>query len=128
MLKKCKVLRITRKPQKTEYPYKLHDTVLKSTVYVWDFRVCTSFNLTRSKDVENLRPINQYAQLREEIHSKHIKDHLGLLYFVFDSGMLETMLCISSLGSTIRRTDQTHGKNTKACEQVYFRSTIHLRC
>jgi hypothetical protein len=33
---KCKVLRITRKHQKIEYPYKLHDAVLENTVHERD--------------------------------------------------------------------------------------------
>jgi hypothetical protein len=49
---KCKVLRVTRKHQKIEYPYKLHDAVLESTVYERDLGVWTSSNLTWCKHVE----------------------------------------------------------------------------
>ena len=37
---KCRVLRITRKRHKIEYPYKLHDAVLESTIHelngIWE--------------------------------------------------------------------------------------------
>ena len=49
---KCKVLRITRKHQKIEYPYKLHDVVLESTAHERDLGVWTSSNLTWTKHVE----------------------------------------------------------------------------
>ena len=49
---KCKVLRITRKHQKIEYPYKLHDVVLESTAHEHDLGVWTSSNLTWTKHVE----------------------------------------------------------------------------
>ena len=49
---KCKVLRITRKHQKIEYPYKLHDVVLESTVHERDLGVWTSSNLTWTKHFE----------------------------------------------------------------------------
>ena len=39
---KCKVSRLTKKHQKTEYPYKLHDVVLESTIHEWDLGVWTS--------------------------------------------------------------------------------------
>ncbi|CAB4007093.1 Hypothetical predicted protein [Paramuricea clavata] len=45
---KCKVMRITRKHHKTEYPYKLHDAVLESAVHERDLGVWTSSNLTWS--------------------------------------------------------------------------------
>ena len=38
---KCRVLRITRKHHKIEYPYKLHDAVLKSTIHELDLGVWT---------------------------------------------------------------------------------------
>ena len=50
--KKSKVLRITRKHQKIEYPYKLHDVVLESTAHERDLGVWTSSNLTWTKHVE----------------------------------------------------------------------------
>ena len=49
---KCKVLRITRKHQKIEYPYKLHDVVLESTAHERDLGVWTSSNPTWTKHVE----------------------------------------------------------------------------
>ena len=50
---KCKVMRITRKHHKIEYPYKLHDAVLESTVHERDLGVWTSSNLTWSKHIED---------------------------------------------------------------------------
>ena len=50
---KCKVMRITRKHHKIEYPYKLHDAVLESTVDERDLGVWTSSNLTWSKHIED---------------------------------------------------------------------------
>ena len=36
--RKCKVMRITGKHHKIEYPYKLHDAVLVSTIHERDFQ------------------------------------------------------------------------------------------
>ena len=49
---KCKILRITRKQKKIEYPYKLHNNVLESTEFERDLGVWTTSNLTWSKHVE----------------------------------------------------------------------------
>ena len=49
----CKVMRITRKHHKIEYPYKLHNAVLESTVHERDLGVWTSSNLTWSKHIED---------------------------------------------------------------------------
>ena len=51
---KCKVLRITRKHHKIEYPYKLHDAVLESTIHEQDLGVWTSTNLNWLKHVQDL--------------------------------------------------------------------------
>jgi hypothetical protein len=51
-VEKCKILRITRKQKKIEYPYKLHNTVLESTDFERDLGVWATSNLTWSKHVE----------------------------------------------------------------------------
>ena len=51
---KCRVLTITRKHHKIEYPYKLRDAVLESTIHERDLGVWTSTNLTWSKHVQDL--------------------------------------------------------------------------
>ena len=51
---KCRVLRITRKHHKIEYPYKLYDAVLESTIHERDLGVWTSTNMTWSKHVQDL--------------------------------------------------------------------------
>ena len=49
---KCKILRITRKQKKIEYPYKLRNTVLESIDFERDLGVWISSNLTWSKHVD----------------------------------------------------------------------------
>ena len=58
--------------------------------------------------------IKQNARLGEEIYTRY-KYYLDSSYSVFDSSTMETMLCISSLGSSVSETNQTGGKNTEAC-------------
>ena len=53
-VEKCKVLRTTRKHHKIEYPYKLHDAVLESTIHQLDLGVWTFTNLTWSKHRQDL--------------------------------------------------------------------------
>ena len=68
-----------------------------------------------------MRSINQNARLREGFYTRY---NLGSSYFVFGPSGLKTMLCISTIHSTIRETDQMHRKNTEACEHVYFGSIV----
>ena len=85
---KCRVLRITRKHHKIEYPYTLHDAVLENTIHgERDLGLWTSTNLTWSKHVQDLLmcSINQNARLRE-------KNYIGSPYSVFDFSTLKTML------------------------------------
>ena len=49
---KCKVLRITRKLAKIDFPYKLHNSVLERTDHERDLGVWTTSNLTWSKHIE----------------------------------------------------------------------------
>ena len=49
---KCKILRITRKQQKIEHPYKLHNTALETIDFERDLGVWTLSNLTWTKHVE----------------------------------------------------------------------------
>ena len=70
-----------------------------------------------------MRSINQDARLREEFYTRY-KNYLGSSYFVFGPSALKTMLCISTMYSTIRETDQMHRKNTEACGQAYFGSAV----
>ena len=106
---KCKVMRITRKQHKIEYPYKLHDAVLESTVHKRE-----------DQCVQSTKMLGYVRRSTLDIKTISVRRTLYLT--------LKTMLCVSSLGSTNRGSDQTHGKNPEAREQVYFGSTIHLRC
>ena len=97
---KCKVLRITRKHQKIEYPYKLHDAVLESTVYERDLGVWTSSNLTWSKHVEEqcAQSIKMLGYVRRSTPDIKTISVRRTLYFTFLPSKLYAQ--VSSLGST----------------------------
>ena len=120
-------MRITRKHQKTEYPYKLHDVVLESTAHERDLGVWTSSNLTWTKHVEEqcIQSTKMLGYIRRS--TLDIKN-ISVRRTIFNSSTLKTMLWVSIVGTTIRGADQMHGKNPETSEQVHPGSTIHLRC
>jgi hypothetical protein len=98
-----KVMRIiTRKHHKIEYPYKLHDAVLESTVHKRDLGVWTSSNLTWSKHIED-----QCAQ------------STGMLGYVRRSTLdIKTILVCRTLYLTLVRSKQCYASQVCAPQSL----------
>ena len=126
-VKKCKILRITRKQKKIEYPYKLHNTALECTELVErDLGVWTSSNLTWSKHVECQctqanKMLGYIRRSKLDIKTISVRRTLYL-------SLVRSQLCwLSSLGSRISQLDQAHGKSTKTSNQIHSGSSFLLR-